>query len=82
MVERTGYNGTLDGEGGLDTGVYVFDYAHDLDGKIGYEMRDGLLPTSRDTRLELRGSFVAATDLELLVNDIAVPAGQSVWDLR
>ncbi len=82
MVERTGYDGALDAAGGLDTGVYVWDYCHDLDGKVGYEMRDGLLPTSRDTRLELRGSFVAATDLELLMNDIAVPAGQSVWDLR
>lgn len=83
MVERTGLkDGALDAAGGLDTGVYVLDYAHDLDGRIGYEMRDGYLPTSRDTRLELRGTFQAATDLEVILNDVAVPAGQSVWDLR
>lgn len=56
----------------LDTGVLVFDFAADLDGKTGMEMRDQWLPTTEATRLELVGTFGAnAKALQVLTNDVA-----------
>lgn len=67
MVERYGH-------ATIDTGVYVVDYAHDFDGRMGGELRDGWLPTTQATRFELSGSFGAAGTLDILTNDVA-PAG-------
>ncbi len=70
MRKRTGY--------APDTGVIVLDFAHDLDGRIGNEMRDQWLPTTLATRLEVVGNFGAnAGKLDIITNDVA-PAGAGV----
>ena len=57
---------------GLDDGVLVFDWSHDLDGKIGGEMRDQWLATTPATRLEISGEWGAnAARLQVLTNDVA-----------
>lgn len=65
MVERTGLPASA-----LDAGVVVFDFAHDFDGQIGNEMRDGYLLTSQASRIELVGSFGAGS-LTIITNDVA-----------
>lgn len=72
MYERTGYGSAYDAAGGLDNGVWVYDFAHEFDGRIGNELNDGWLPTLSSTRLELQGSFGAAGTLEVLTNDVSV----------
>lgn len=57
-----------------DVGVFVWDYTHDLDGKAGFELRNGWLPTTKATRLELAGVFAQAGTVEILINDVA-PVG-------
>ncbi len=54
----------------LDTGVYVWDWTHELDGKPGFETRELWLPTNSATRLELVGTFTAAGSLTVLTNDV------------
>lgn len=58
----------------LDSGVFVYDFAHEFDGHVGAELRDGWLPTVQSTRLELAGNFVTAGSLTILTNDVS-PAG-------
>jgi hypothetical protein len=61
-----------------DTGVLVIDFASDLDGKTGNEMRDQWLPTHGGTRLDIVGTWGAnAGKLEIVTNDVA-PAGEGV----
>jgi hypothetical protein len=79
MFERTGYGrslgGTtpaLDAPGGLDAGVFVYDFAHEFDGALGRENRDLWLPTLGSTRLEVQGSFANAGVLTVLTNDVAI----------
>jgi len=74
MVERSDYTGAADGARGLDSGVFVYDFAHDFDGRLGHELRDQWLPTVQSTRLEIVGTFGAAGQLTVLTNDVA-PAG-------
>lgn len=62
-----------------DTGVLVWDYTHDLDGRSGGELRDLWLPTSTATRLTLEGTWGgSAVSLEVLTSDVAAPAAQQV----
>lgn len=61
-----------DGAGALDNGVYVYDNTHEFDGSLGHENRDLWLPTLGSTRLELQGSFGAASTLTVLTNDVAI----------
>jgi len=75
MQQRTGYTGTAETAGGPDNGVFVVDFAHDFDGKIGAELRDGWLGTVQSTRLEIQGSFSAASVLTVLTTDVS-PAGE------
>lgn len=72
MAEVTGFDGAEDAASGLDKGVVCFDWAHDLDGKIGHETRHGYLPTTSATDLDLEGSFGAAGVLTVLTNDVAI----------
>lgn len=72
MYERTGFTGTKDGAGALDNGVRVHDYAHEFDGELGRENRDLWQPTRGSTRLELAGSFGAASTLDIITNDVAI----------
>lgn len=75
MALRTGYNAALDAAGGLDTGVYVEDFMHEFDGKLGNELRDGWLSTVQSTRLDYAGSWLAAGTVYALINDVS-PAGE------
>ena len=79
MYERTGFgakHGTitpgLDTPGGLDSGVFVYDFMHEFDGTLGKENRDLWLPTLGSTRLELQGNFGNAGTLTVLTNDVAI----------
>lgn len=72
MYERTGFTGTKDDAGALDNGVRVHDYAHEFDGELGRENRDLWQPTRGSTRLELAGSFGAASTLDIITNDVAI----------
>lgn len=74
MAGRNGYRGAVDAAGGLDTGVFVDDFAHEFDGRVGYELRDLWLPTSQNTRLNYQGTFGAAGTLQVLTNDVS-PVG-------
>ena len=76
MAERYGFvHGGKDQAGGLDTGVYVWDFSHDLDGKPGWEDRQLYLHTTQATRLDVSGTFGSNADqLQVITNDIAVPA--------
>jgi len=63
------------GSSSLDNGVFVIDFAHDLTGKAGEELRDQYLPTTQATRLELQGVFgSSSSSLDVITNDIA-PTG-------
>lgn len=72
MAERYGFDAAEDAPGGLDAGVMVWDFQHDLDGKAGFETRDGYLATTQATNLELSGTFGASGVLTILTNDVAV----------
>lgn len=56
------------------TGVFVFDFTHDLDGRPGNEMRDLWLPTTSGTKLEIEGNFGAEGILDVLTNDVLTGA--------
>lgn len=73
MAERYGLTADDDEPGGLDTGVIVWEWSHDLDGRPGYEDRLLYLHTTSATRLEFRGDFSSSGALTVLTNDIAVP---------
>lgn len=75
IAERYGFDGSADAAGGLDTGVFVWDFSHDLDGKPGHEMRDLYLPTTQATELVVKGTFGGAGTLTLLTNDVAARGG-------
>lgn len=79
MYERSGFGGALgatvpaaDAPGGLDAGVFVYDFTNEFDGSLGRENRDLWLPTQGSTRLELQGSFGNAGTLTVLTNDVAI----------
>lgn len=83
MYERTGYGGraagatittalALDTIGGLDAGVFVYDFMHEFDQSLGRETRDLWLPTLGSSRLELQGSFANAGTLTVITNDVAI----------
>lgn len=77
MQQRYGYVGTLDAAGARDTGVFVFDYSHELDGKPGFETRELYMRTNQATRLEYVGTTSAAGTLDILTNDV-IPVGNPV----
>jgi hypothetical protein len=71
MNGQYGYTGTAEAAGALDTGVFVWNMDHDLDGKPGWSNRLGLLDTHEGTKLEFIGQTGAAGQLTVLTNDIA-----------
>lgn len=75
MVRRTDMTAAVEQPRGRDNGVFVYDFAHDFDGGLGSELRDGWLPTTQSTRLELQGTFSAAGVLTVITNDVA-PQGE------
>lgn len=72
MFERTGYDGTADGERGAENGVRFIDFCHEFSGALGLENRDLWQPTRGSTRLELQGSFGATSTLDIITNDVAI----------
>lgn len=74
MVDAYGFINGLDAAGGLDTGVVVWPYHVDLDGRAGWERRDHYLPTGGETRLDIRGDWQGSARAVLLTNDVAIPA--------
>ena len=62
----------FDSAGGLDNGVFPYDFCHEFDGVVGHENRDLWLPTLSSSRLELQGTFANADTLTVLTNDVAV----------
>jgi hypothetical protein len=81
MFEEYGYAEAVAAAGsGIQTGVYVWNWSHELDGKPGFETRELYVPTNSATRLELVGDFGASGTLDVLWNDIVVPQG--VGDYR
>lgn len=75
MQQRYDFTAAAEAARGLDNGVFVRDFMHDFDGRAGYELRDGWLPTVQSTRLELQGNFTGAGVLTVLTNDVS-PAGE------
>lgn len=80
MYERYGYRSftdgggavALDSNGGLDTGVCVYDFCHELTGQVGRENRDLWLPTLGSTRLEFGGTWGTAGTVYVYTNDVSV----------
>lgn len=54
----------------LPTGVYVYDFAHDLDNGVGAELRNQWLATTTGTRLELQGANWGAGTIRVLTCDV------------
>jgi hypothetical protein len=75
MASVFGYSAANDAAGGLDTGVFVYDFFHEFDGHAGAELRDGWLPTIQSTRINLSGNFGSAGTLQVITNDVS-PAGE------
>lgn len=75
MQHKYGFTAAKEAAGGLDTGVYVYDFISDFTGHAGEEMRDDWLGTVQSSRLEIFGNFAAATTLTVLTNDVS-PAGE------
>jgi hypothetical protein len=74
MFRKTGYAGAAEAVNGLDNGVFVEDYCHDFDGKIGGELRDQYLGTTQSTRYEISGTFTSSGTLTVITNDVAAAA--------
>lgn len=72
MFERTGFTSAGDAANQLNNGVRFHDYMHEFDGELGRENRDLWQPTRGSTRLEIQGSFAAATTLDIIYNDVAI----------
>lgn len=73
MYERYGYEeGSLDTAGNQDTGVYVYDFAHEFTGQVGHENRDLWLETLGSTRFEVQGQFGAGGIMHVYTNDVSV----------
>lgn len=67
---------TFETAGGLDNGVYICpSFCNEFDGKSGYELRDGYLPTTQATRLEQVLTLPNAGVLTVMTNDVA-PRGE------
>jgi hypothetical protein len=62
----------------FDTGVLTMDWASDLDGKVGAELREQWLPTQPGSRVELRFTASAAGNLDVLTDEV-IPAGDLAY---
>jgi hypothetical protein len=62
----------------LDTGVIALEWASDLDGKTGAELREQWLPTQPGSRIELRFTATAAGNLDVITDEV-IPAGDLAY---
>lgn len=63
---------------GIGTGVLVLDWANDLDGKVGAELREQWLPTQPGSRIEARFTAGVAGNLDVITDEV-VPQGDMVF---
>lgn len=63
---------------GFETGVLVLDWASDLDGKVGAELREQWLPTQPGSRVEVRFTAGVAGNLDVITDEV-VPQGDMVF---
>lgn len=67
---------TFESAGGLDNGVFICPaFCNEFDGKFGYELRDGYLPTTQATRLEQVVTLPNSGVMTVMTNDVA-PRGE------
>lgn len=65
-------NAAAEAAGGIDNGVFSLpQFMVDFDGNAGYEMRDGWLPTTQATRLEIALTLPNAGVLTTMTDDVA-----------
>lgn len=63
----------------LPTGVIQVSYAHEWDGKVGGELRDGWVPTEPGSKVEIGEMAVAAAgSIEVITNEIVTELGSGV----
>jgi hypothetical protein len=76
MVEDYGYTEAISASGtGIQTGVRVWQWMDELDGKPGFETRELYKTTNSATRFELAGEFSGdGGSLTVLWNDIVIPS--------
>lgn len=55
----------------LTPGLIFLDWAHEADGRVGYENRTGYLPTAASDDLSFYGTFASSGAVTMIVNDIA-----------
>jgi hypothetical protein len=79
MVSRAyGYFGTAEAVNAHDNGVFpIFEFTQDFSRKPGNELTRTYLPMSSASNLELSGSWVTASTLDVLVNKVVpYPQGE------
>lgn len=74
MARVYGYTDARDAAGGLDSGVLVWPFMDDGDGRAGYGQRRELFPTSSADRIILSGEFGSNADsVDLVTQDLSIP---------
>lgn len=71
MARFYGYTAAVDAAGGLDAGVFVWNYNRDFGLQPGAEIGNGYMPSTSGTRIELQGTLNNAGNLDVLVNDVS-----------
>lgn len=62
----------------LPAGVIQVSYAHDWDGKMGGELRDGWVPTQPGSKVEIQTTASVTATLTVITNEIVTNARQGV----
>lgn len=62
----------------LPAGVVQVSYAHEWDGKVGGELRDGWVPTQPGSKVEIEVEAAASGALEVITNEIVPVTGSGV----
>lgn len=78
MYQKWGYGAAgvaQEAARGLDNGVRVLSFASEFNGQHGMELRKGWRPTLGSTSLRIEGNFGNAGTLDVITNDVAIPAG-------
>lgn len=77
MFEDYGYTDVVAASGaGIETGVLIWQFMDELDGKPGFETRELYTTTNSATRMEIAGTFTGdGGRLDVLWNDVVIPDG-------
>ena len=71
MARFYGYTGAADAAGGLDTGVFVFNFNRDFGLAPGAELGNAYLPSTTASRVEWQGTLNAAGKFDVMINDVS-----------